>query len=325
MEEIKEVQVKILKEKNTDKATKEEINNLLRIVSPGTHFRNALDGIVQAKKGALIVIETNNLLPVIDGGFKINSKFSPQRLIELSKMDGAIIISKDMRRITHANVTLYPDKKIQSSETGTRHKAAERTAKMTSNPAIAISERKGEINLYYKNFRHTLRNPNELLRKVNEQMQIVEKQKELFDKNVERLNWLEIRNYLNLQQAAKVVQKGKLVEKITHDIKPLLVEIGSEAIIIKTRLKELLAVVEKETDLVIKDYTKLDLKKSRVLIDSLSYDELIDSDNILKSFAYDKNLKVDKIRGWRLLSKTSLEQQDIAILTKELDLSLIHI
>lgn len=319
MEEKKEIQIKILKEKNHSKTTKEEINNILRLVSPGTHFRNALEGILQAKKGALLVIETNNISSLIDGGFKINARFSPQRLIELSKMDGAIILSKDMKRITHANVTLYPDKKIESRETGTRHKAAERTAKMTNNLVIAVSERKGEIIAYFKNYKHVLRNTNELLRKVNEQIQIIEKQRELFDNHVDKLNRLEIRNYLNINQAAQTIQKGRIIEKIAQDMKPLLVEIGNEGTIIKTRLKELLVNVEKETNLIIKDYTKLDLKKSRVLIDSLSYDELTDSENVISALAYEKNLKIDKIRGWRILSKTSLEEQDIALLTKELD------
>jgi DNA integrity scanning protein DisA with diadenylate cyclase activity len=105
---------------------------------------------------------------------------------------------------------------------------------------------------------------------------------------------------------------------MTTDLKDLLVEIGNEATVIKTRLKELVSNVEEETSLVIKDYTKLDLKKSRVLVNSLNYDELIDMSNIIKSLAYENNLKVDKIRGWRILSKTSLEEQDIALLTRDL-------
>lgn len=318
MEEKKEVQVKILSEKPTGKATKEEINHILRTISQGTNFRAALEGIVHAKKGALIVIETDGINAIIDGGFKINSKFSPQKLVELSKLDGAIILSQDMKRITHANVTLYPDKRVSTKETGTRHKAAERTSKMMNTLVVAVSERKGEITIYYKNFKHSLKNVNELLRKVNDRTQIIEKQRELFDANLERLTQFELRNYLSLRRAAIVVQKGRLIEKMSQDLKDLLVEIGSEGIILKTRLKELLANVEKETDLVIKDYTKLDLKKSRILINSLTYDELTDTENIIRALAYEGTTKVEKIRGWRILSKTSLEEADIALLTKEL-------
>jgi len=322
MEEKKEFQTQILTEENNKiertKATEEEINQILRTVSPGTNFRNALEGIVHAKKGALIVVEVDGIYSVLDGGFKINSKFSPQKIIELSKMDGAIILSKDLKRITQANVMIYPDKKISTRETGTRHKTAERTAKMMGTLVATVSERRNEMTIYYKNFRHIIKDVNEILRKVNEHTQIIDKQRELFDSNVEKLTQMELRNYPNLQQASLVIQKGRLIEKMANDVKNFFVELGNEGTIIKTRLKELTANVEKEVNLVIKDYTKVDLKKSRILINSLTYEEILDSENIIKSLAYGENIKVDKIRGWRILSKTSLEESDIAILTKEL-------
>src|SRR3989338_2002484 len=322
MEEKIEVQAQIMQEESEkngkNKATKEEIDHILRVLSPGTNFRTALEGVVHAKKGAIIVVEIEGIHQVLDGGFKINSKFSPQKIVELSKMDGAIILSKDMKRITQANVMVYPDKKISTRETGTRHKTAERTAKMLGTLVATVSERRAEMTVYYKNFRHVVKNVNEILRKVNEQTQIIEKQRELFDLNVEKLTQMELRNYPSLQQASLVIQKGRLIEKMANDVKNFFVELGNEGTIIKTRLKELTANVEKEVNLVIKDYTKVDLKKSRILINSLTYEEILDSENIIKSLAYGENIKVDKIRGWRILSKTSLEESDIAILTKEL-------
>ncbi len=318
----REVQIHILptlaETNGQQKATKEETNQILRTIALGTNFRTALEGIVNAKKGALIVVELDGINTILDGGFKINSKFTPQKMVELSKMDGAIVLSKDMKKINYANVMLYPDKKILTRETGTRHKTAERTAKMVGTLVIAISERKQEITVYYKNFKHSLKNVNELLRKVNEQVQLIEKQRDLFDANLETLTQLELRNNLNLNQAATVIQKGRLIEKMAGDLKELLVEIGSEGTTIKTRLKELLSNIEKETNFVIKDYTKIDMKKSRVLVNSLTYEDLTDISNITKSLAYEELNKVEKIRGWRILSKTSLQESDIAALTKEL-------
>jgi len=318
----KEIQAQIIptiiESNGQQKATKEEINQILRTISLGTNFRTSLEGVVNAQKGALIVVEVDGIGSIFDGGFKINSKFTPQKIVELSKMDGAIVLSKDMKKINYANVMLYPDKRISTKETGTRHKTAERTAKMMGTLVVAISERKHEITAYYKNFKHSIKEVNELLRKVNEQVHIIEKQRELFDTNVEKLTQSELRNNLNLHQAAAVIQRGRLIEKMAGDLKELLVEIGSEGTVMKTRLKELLSNVEKETNFVIKDYTKIDLKKSRVLINSLTYDELTDITNITKSLAYEEIHKVEKIRGWRILSKTSLQESDIAALTKEL-------
>lgn len=319
MEEKKEIQVKILQEdKSNGKTTKQELLNILKLVSPGTNLRTGIESIVKAGKGAIVVIGNEMVDHIIDGGFKINAKFTAQRLLELAKMDGAIILSKDMKKILYANVHLAPDSKIPTNETGTRHKAAERTAKMTGSLAIAVSERRNEITLYYKKLRYPLKPTEEILSKANEQIQLLEKQRELFDKNVEKLNSLELRNYINLNQAVSVIQKGRLIQKISQDLKKYSVELGNEGTLIKTRLKELMSGIEKETNLVIKDYAKIDLKKTTTILDTLSYDEIIDPQNILKAMAYETQTSPSQIKGWRILSKTSLEEQHIASLIKEI-------
>ena len=94
------------------------------------------------------------------------------------------------------------------------------------------------------------------------------------------------------------------------------IEAGNEGTLLKTRLKELTHGVDKETNLVIKDYTRLDLKKSRILLESLSYDEILDQGNILSMLAYEKLIQHVPIKGWRILSKTPLPEADIAALVK---------
>ena len=143
--EKKEKQTTIVEIKSEKEASKEEFFAALKMVSPGTPMRIAIDHIVDARKGGLIVVENPLVNEIIDGGFRVNARFTPQRLLELAKMDGAIILSKDMKKINYANVTLAPDIKIPTQETGTRHKAAERTAKMTGTLTIAISERRNQI------------------------------------------------------------------------------------------------------------------------------------------------------------------------------------
>ncbi len=318
MEEKKEVQATIINPvQNNNKSTEEEFLNILRSISPGTHLRAGIDGALKSGRGALIVVENENLHPIIDGGFKVNCRFTSQKLIELSKMDGAIILSKDMKKINYANVLLVPESKISSNETGTRHKAAERTAKSIGGLVIAISERRNETTVYYKNIRHILKTTDEILRKVNENIQLLEKHRELFDKHTERLNRLEVRNYPSLSQAINVIQRGILIEKISGGLRRQIIEIGNEGALLKTRLKELVNGVEKETNLVIKDYTKLDVRKSRILLESLSYDELTDEKNILGSLAYESINQNASIKGWRILSKTSLPEPDLANLIKK--------
>lgn len=318
--EVKEIQGTIvpIKEDYKEKATEDEFLNTLKLVAPGTNLRVALDGIVKAGKGALIVLENEKLTALMDGGFRINSKFTAQKVIELSKMDAAIILSKDGKRITYANVLLTPDSRIKTSETGTRHKAAERTAKQISGLAIAVSERKNEISLFYKNVKYPLKHTEEIRRKVNEHIQILEKQRELFDKHIDKLNKLELRNYLSLHQALIVVQKGRLIQKIASDLKRYIIELGNEAALLKTRLKELMSGVDKETNLVIKDYTRLDVKKSKQLLENLNYDEILIPENILSVLAYESEVQAEPIKGWRMLSKTSLSEPEIAAIIKEM-------
>jgi diadenylate cyclase len=319
MDEKKEVQVSILPQKaNNETVTEEEFLDILKMIAPGTNMRAALDGALRSGKGALIAVENEKLLGLLDGGFRVNCRFTPQRLVELSKMDGAIVLSSDLKRINYANVLLTPDSKIKSSETGTRHKAAERTAKQIGDLVIAISERKHEINIFYKNTKYNLKSTDEMLRKANAQLTLLEKHREIFDKYIEKLNRLEMRNYLSLSTALQVIQKGKIVQKLTKDLKRNITELGNEAIHMRTRLKELTSGVEKEMDLVIKDYTKLDVRKSKLLLDSLSYDDLLESDNILRVLAYESFKQNLQLCGWRILSKTSLEDSEIALLIKEM-------
>ncbi|MEK6855842.1 MAG: DNA integrity scanning diadenylate cyclase DisA [Nanoarchaeota archaeon] len=312
----KEIQKTIVTAQTNGKATEEEFLAMLKLVSPGTGLRTALEGALKAGKGALIVTENEQLMPLIDGGFRLNCRFTPQRLVELTKMDGAIILSKDLKRVTYANVLLTPDSKIKSSETGTRHKAAERTAKQIESLVIAISERKHEINLFYKNIKYTLKNTDQVLRKAHEYIQIVEKQRELFDKNLEKLSKMEMKNYPSLHQSLTVIQKGRMIQKIEQDIKRQLVELGNEGLLLKTRLKEITSGVEKELNFVLKDYTKLDVKKSKVLLDSLTYDEILDQENILRVLAYENAIQTNPIKGWRILSHTGLAEADIAKVIK---------
>jgi len=203
------------------KVSEDEFFGILKMVAPGTSLRSGLDGALKAGKGALIVIENESLLPLLDGGFRVNCRFTSQRLVELTKMDGAIILSKDIKRINHANVLLTPDSKIKTLETGTRHKAAERTAKQTGCLVIAISERKHEIALFYRNVKYPIKHTEEVLRKANEHIHLLEKQRELFDINIDRLNKLELRNYPSLHKAIVAIQKGRMMQKIAEEMKEL--------------------------------------------------------------------------------------------------------
>src|ERR1700745_3576959 len=102
----------------------------LAAVAPGRPLREGLDRILQANMGALIVVgDGPEVLAICSGGFLLDAPFSPQRLSELAKMDGAIILDSRAQHLSRANVPLVPDPSVPTNETGTRHRTAERVAR----------------------------------------------------------------------------------------------------------------------------------------------------------------------------------------------------
>ena len=318
MEAIKEIQKKITEKSESNRAaTEEEFLSVLKWIVPGTNFRASLDGALRVGKGALIVVDNGNTFGLFEGGFRINTNFTPQKLIELTKMDGAIVVSKDLKKISYANVLITANSKIKTNETGTRHKAAERAAKQAGTLAVAISERKNEITIYYKDIRYPLINTDELLRKANEHLQLLEKQRELFDKNSERLTKIDLKNHFNLNQAIQTIQKGKLIQRIALDLRKYSIELGREGTLLRIRLKEILSGIEKETDLILKDYAKLDSEQTKLVLNALSYEEILDENVICQILGYENPNANDSIPGWHILNKTSLSDSEIELVIRK--------
>ena len=73
------------------------------------------------------------------------------------------------------------------SETGMRHRTAERVAKQTGNLVMAISQRRNVITLYQGNIRYALKDIGVILTKANQAIQTFEKYKVVFDKALQIL------------------------------------------------------------------------------------------------------------------------------------------
>jgi diadenylate cyclase len=286
----------------------------LKLFSPGTSIRLALEDIKRANMGALIVVDKEGLMKIVEGGFKLNCKFSPQRLVELAKMDGAIILSKDLKKILYANTVLVPAIDVATKETGTRHKAAERTAKQIKTIVIAVSERKNKITLYSGDEQYPLNSPQETLRRATETLQILEKQVDLFNDSLLNLNILELMNLVTVEEVASFIQRAEIVTDISNTIKRYLVELGKEGNIVSLRLKELTKNTLSERDLVLKDYIGDKYNKVRDLLEIIDFDSLLDLttiSNIVFGKPSDNNISP---LGLRLLGKTNLFEGDISLL-----------
>lgn len=305
-------QKKEMKEKFEEK----KLLDILKILSPGTSIRTALDDILRARMGALIAVEKEGLLNIVEGGFKINCKFTPQKFVELAKMDGAIILSEDLKKILYANTLLTPDIKIPTKETGTRHKAAERTAKQAGTIVIAVSERKNKITLYFKDDNYFLEETSEILRRAAETLQILEKQKDIFDDLFSHLNVLEITNLTTMGDVCNVLQTLEMIRRISENVKKYLVELGKEGIIVSMRLKELTRNLNKERENIIKDYFGQKYPKIDEILRTMNFDFLIETSNVLRVLFGELHDNAISSKGRRILNKTNLLEKDIKILLK---------
>ena len=308
-----EVQAEVKSEKKSSEKELELID-ILKLFSPGTALRSSLDEILKANLGALIIFDKDNLFDIVSGGFKVNCRFSSQRLFELSKMDGAIILSGDLKKILFANSLLVPDMTLLTKETGTRHKAAERTAKQFKTVAIAISERKSQITIYYKSERYILEETSEILRRAAETLQTLEKQREIYDELLSNLNVLEINGLVTINDVSGVLQRLEMNKRISSIAKRYLVELGKEGVIVSMRLKELTRGINRDRELILQDYFGSKYLRASSTLDNANFDFLLEISNISRILFNELHDKPISPRGIRLLSKTNILEKNIKLL-----------
>jgi diadenylate cyclase len=288
------------------------VQRVLRLVAPGTPFREGLDSILGAKTGALIIVGYDERVEAIaDGGFRIDCPFSAAHLYELAKMDGAIILSDDGKRILYANVHLVPESSIRSTETGIRHRTAQRTARQTGKLVVAISQRRNVITLYQGEFRYTLRDIGVILAKANQAIQTLEKYKSVLDQSITNLSALEFEELVTLNDVATVIHQIAMVLRIKAEIETYINELGTEGRLISMQLKELVSNIEEEAKLLIQDYSyDAGSRAPEEVLDelkNLSSDELLEHEHIIRALGYPEtvNIEDDPIspRGYRILNK----------------------
>ncbi|WP_010279497.1 DNA integrity scanning diadenylate cyclase DisA [Paenibacillus senegalensis] len=293
-------------------SSREVMSRLLQLVAPGTAFRDGLENVLRAKTGALIVVGySQEVKDIVDGGFSIDCDFTPNFLYELAKMDGAIILTEDVKRILFANTQLIPDSSISSSETGIRHRTAERVAKQTGQLVVSISQRRNVITLYQGNLRYSLKDMGVILTKANQAIQTLEKYKAVLDQALINLSASEFEEMVTFHEVAGVLQRVEMVLKIKSEINSYINELGTEGRLINMQLEELVSNTERESLYLIKDYMKElnddKIKEIRSALKKLSADELLDYQQVVRILGYSSSNSVmeENIspRGFRLLHK----------------------
>ncbi len=289
-----------------------EILEILKMIAPGTKIREGLENILKAKTGGLIVIsDSEEVMNIVDGGFKIDVEYTPSRLYELAKMDGAMILSSDMKKILYANAQIIPSPEIPTNETGTRHRTAERTAKQTGELVISISQRRNIITIFKGDSRYVLEDTSKVITKANQALQTVEKYKKVFDSKLSLLNEYEFNDIVTLENVIVALQRAEMVTMVADEVKKAIFELGEEGRLLQLQLDELIGDLEQEETLIIKDYMVPNKRKDAedVLeeIRMLSHEELAKSQNIAKMLGYEDFDNYDEVgvftKGYRVLNK----------------------
>lgn len=285
----------------------------LRSVAPGTPLRDGLERILRGRTGALIVLGFDKVVEeMCSGGFVLDVEFSSTRLRELAKMDGAIVLDAGLKRILRAAVQLLPDASISTSESGTRHRTAERAAKQTGLPVISVSQSMRMVAVYVGHQRYVLEDPDIILSRANQALATLERYKSRLDEVSGTLSALEIEDLVTVRDVAAVVQRLEMVRRISTEIAGYVAELGTDGRLLALQLDELIGGIGPERELVARDYTDVrdrnGLDDVLTALGGLDSTELIDLTTIATVLGIggtDGGALDSAVgpRGYRLLSK----------------------
>lgn len=227
---------------------------MMKKLAPGTALRDGLDNVLRAKMGALVLLDDSpEALHVVDCGFALNADYTPASFYELAKMDGALVLSSDGRKILFANAQLVPDPDIVTAETGTRHRTAERVAKQTGSLVVAISQRRNIITMYLGNLRYTLKDIPFILARANQALQTLERYKQVLGRSLLNLNALEFEDLVTLDDVAEVLIRAERANRIIQEVEQDIIEMGIEGRLVGMQMEDMLPASDEVWNL-IQDY-----------------------------------------------------------------------
>ncbi|MCE1179759.1 MAG: DNA integrity scanning diadenylate cyclase DisA [Micrococcales bacterium] len=282
-------------------------------VAPGTELRDGLERILRGRTGALIVLGSDRTVESIcTGGFPLDVDFSATRLRELAKMDGAVVVDRDVTKILRAATQLVPDASIETSESGTRHRTAERVSRQTDFPVVTVSQSMRIVALYVKGHRHVVEDSSAILSRAFQALQTLERYKARLDEVTGTLSALEIEDLVTVRDVASVLQRLEMVRRIRDEISDYVVELGVDGRLLLLQLDELTAGLGDDLDLVIHDYLHearggFSIEECRANLADLDPTELLDLGAVARSLGFAivgeaLDAAVSPM-GYRLLSK----------------------
>lgn len=288
-----------------------DLRTTLSSVAPGTPLREGLERIMRGRTGALIVIGHDRVVESIStGGFALDVPFTATGLRELAKMDGAIILDSSASHILRAAVHMMPDPSIPTTESGTRHRTAERVARQTGIPVISVSASMHTIALYVGDTRYVLEDPTAVVSRANQALQTLERYRTRLDEVSDALSALEVEDLVTVRDVTAVAQRLEMVRRISDEIDTYVLELGSDGRLLALQLNELVGGVDTERTLVVRDYLPAgaDEQVEEVLasLEALDSQQVLDLGTVAEALQIGDTNSLDASvspHGYRLLAR----------------------
>jgi diadenylate cyclase len=284
----------------------------LDMVAPGTALREGVDNIVHSRSGGLIVIgEPEDISFLFSGGIRLEIDYTPALLYQVAKMDGAIVLNSEATKISWANVQLMPDPTILSTETGTRHRTAERVSKQTTALVIAISQRRDVVSLYVEGSKYILQDIPAVLARANQGLATLDKYRARLDQVSSRLTALEFEGGGVLYDVLAVLQRAELVTRMAVEVERYIVELGTEGRLIEMQLEETMVNVAADKAALVRDYSVEDsegnLDSVLETLSRLPHQDVLDFGRLAELLGYDRKMNTLDFpvapRGYRVLGR----------------------
>ena len=296
------------------------MDQAIRLTAPGQPIRTALDMIIAGHLGALICVgDTEHVLASGNDGFPLNISFTSNRLFELSKMDGAVVIDEDLSHILRANFHLNPDASISTNETGMRHRTAARMSVLTDAIVISVSSRRSVVNVYVRGKSYEIQPVSIIMSSVNQLIATLQTTRASLDKSLVRLTALELDDYVTLADITDIFSLFEIMQQAKSELKSCIVTLGNQGKLVQMQMEQLAGEsMDTEYDLMIRDYasdsSEENAQRIRERFSQMTPEELSNPNRVATALGFD-DLDEDSVMtplGLRTLSRVSVVRDGVA-------------